>query len=66
MLYGYIIILSLLLILISYSYGRKIGNKEGYYKGISEIPLSLKLSYLQTNECPICNKQQQSNKGGKG
>ncbi|MBM7613837.1 hypothetical protein [Alkaliphilus hydrothermalis] len=55
--YGYIIIICLFNMLLGYSVGRRIGNKEGFEKGMSEVPLSLKLEYYQTSQCPVCSKE---------
>lgn len=67
MLYGYIIILCLIMVLLGYATGRRIGIKEGFQKGLCQVPLDLKLAYFETSKCPICTKEQGKNyKGGKG
>ncbi|AOY77167.1 hypothetical protein [Clostridium formicaceticum] len=54
MLYGYILISCLVLLLLGYSIGRRIGIKEGSKKARSHAVIELKLDYYHHKKCPIC------------
>lgn len=54
MLYGYIIIISSLLLLIGYSIGRRVGIKEGVEKGKTLNAIYSKQESYYTNICPMC------------
>lgn len=56
MLYGYIIILSLSMVLIGYSVGRRVGIREGAERTKHSLALDYKLLCLQQNQCPVCKK----------
>ncbi|GAB6087872.1 hypothetical protein [Alkaliphilus crotonatoxidans] len=64
MLYGVMIIVNLIFLLLGYGFGRRVGNREGYNKALSYVPLQMKIDYFQHNQCPICNKYHH-HKGGK-
>ncbi|SCZ01063.1 hypothetical protein [Alkaliphilus peptidifermentans] len=55
MLYGTIVIFGLLMVLLGYVIGRKIGQKEGFQKAMDYIPIALKIELYQKKKCPICN-----------
>lgn len=61
MLYGYIIIISSILILIGYSIGRRIGIKEGIEKGKSLNSILFKQKSYYSNTCPICKTNHNKN-----
>ncbi len=54
MLYGYIIILCLIMLLTGYSVGRRKGIDEGMKKGRACLPIQYKMRYLKEDKCPIC------------
>lgn len=54
MLYGYILIVSLIIALIGYSVGRRIGIREGQAKAVNHAMIELKLDYYNNKKCPIC------------
>lgn len=54
MLYGYIIITYLIILLIGFAVGRRVGIKEGQNKAIEQLPIGLKLKYYSNKKCPIC------------
>lgn len=57
MLYGIVVIISLFLILVGYSVGRRIGLREGFEKGLNYAPIMLRKEYYNTEKCPICTKK---------
>ncbi len=55
--YGLCFIGILLICLIAYAIGRRIGIKEGYLKGIAYAPLKMKEEAYASKKCPLCSKQ---------
>jgi len=56
MLYGYLIIISSLLILIGYATGRRVGIKEGTKKGMALNSITFKLEGYYNDICPLCKR----------
>lgn len=54
MLYGYIIILCLIMVLAGYAVGRRIGIEDGLKKGRACLPIQYKMQYIKEDRCPIC------------
>ncbi|MCC5909896.1 MAG: hypothetical protein JJT76_05610 [Clostridiaceae bacterium] len=54
MLYGYILIFSLVMVLIGYSIGRRMGIKEGIKKSMQNAAINFKIQYYNHKKCPIC------------
>jgi len=46
----------LLILLVGYSIGRRVGNIEGFNKGLLFSPIELRKDLLISSRCPICNK----------
>ncbi|SDK49384.1 hypothetical protein [Natronincola ferrireducens] len=63
MLYGYILICCLIILLMGYSMGRRIGIKEGNEKAFSNTIISLKLDYYNNKSCPICSSSPEKSEG---
>ncbi|AKL95380.1 hypothetical protein CACET_c19320 [Clostridium aceticum] len=55
MLHGYILISCLILLLIGYSIGRRVGIKEGDKRAVNHAVIQLKLDYYNHKKCPICS-----------
>lgn len=51
--YGIITIMILLVFLIGYALGRRIGIKQGYERGIAYAPLKLKEEAYENYSCPL-------------
>ncbi|KXG76870.1 hypothetical protein [Thermotalea metallivorans] len=56
MIYGYFIVIGLVIFLCAYGLGRRIGIKEGFAKGIHYAPIAFREEAYKTNRCPVCNK----------
>ncbi|TCO79776.1 hypothetical protein [Marinisporobacter balticus] len=51
--YGMVSIILLLIFLIGYAFGRRIGIKEGYERGMAYIPLKSKEKVYEDYSCPL-------------
>lgn len=49
-------IVVILVYLIGYSTGRRIGIKEGYSKGMVSAPILLRKKLYKSFKCPICDR----------
>lgn len=56
MTYGIYIIVGLTLFLLGYSFGRRMGIKEGFEKGTRVNTLQLREQLLEKSFCPLCHK----------
>ncbi|MCT4604972.1 MAG: hypothetical protein N4A64_02540 [Marinisporobacter sp.] len=54
MIYGIYSIIVLFIFLIGYAYGRRVGIKEGYEKGLAYSPLKIKEDVYNDFSCPLC------------
>ncbi|SES69850.1 hypothetical protein SAMN05660297_00291 [Natronincola peptidivorans] len=62
MLYGYILIFYLVILLLGYSIGRRIGIEEGREKAINQTVIGLKIDYYNKKKCPICSSSKNLHK----
>lgn len=55
------VLLMMLIFLVGYVLGRRIGMKEGFSRGEKEIPLNLRRETLEKGSCVICSRGLEEN-----
>ncbi|AZR72794.1 hypothetical protein BBF96_04925 [Anoxybacter fermentans] len=51
---GWIMLISMVMFLLGFWIGRRVGLDEGFHKGLKQAPLEIKRRSLEEGECVIC------------
>jgi len=51
------VISMIILLLIGYCWGKKVGHREGYQEGLAHLPLSLRQQSLEQGYCVLCKEE---------
>lgn len=51
------VIIMIVLLLIGYCWGKRVGRQEGYQEGLVHLPLALREQSLEQGYCALCKEE---------